>query len=162
MHAIDYADKLRDSPTERELTKQLRSLPEEERYAFIVEMLDVQLSVALELANKCLRRRDLLIRLLETGIARVKDLSTIKYWLDELIPRLGVRRVIQILREQLDEHPFGVGSSFYFVLSHVNRSDQESMDAFHSLYELAKAKDVPHLPDLRSFFDACDSSLPTE
>jgi len=152
MHAIDYAEKLRDTATERELAKKLRSLPEEERFAFILEMLEVNLLVALELASACLRRQDLLTRLLEHGLAQVKDLSTIKYWLEHLIPRLGVRRVLGVLREQLDAHPFGVGSALYHMLGYVKKDDTNTVDAFRELYDEASRKGV-RLPDLRGFFN---------
>jgi hypothetical protein len=154
MQATDYADKLRDTVTERELAKQLRTLPEEQRYAFILEMLDVHLIVALELANSCLRSRDLLTRLLEVGLTRVKDLSGINVWLERLVPRLGVRRVLEILRRQLDTHPFAVGSALYFMQGYVKKEDSPAIRAFQQLYETTKQKGV-RVPDLCAFFNNC-------
>jgi hypothetical protein len=152
MRASDFAGKLRDTVTERELAKKLRALPEEDRFTFILEMLDVNLLVALELANACLRRKDLLARLLEHGLAQVRDLSTIKYWLEHLMPRLGVRRVIGLLRAQLDAHPFGVGSALYHLLGYVNKDDTVAVDAFRELCHEASRKGL-RLPDLRGLFD---------
>ncbi|HTU93126.1 MAG TPA: hypothetical protein VMF69_23800 [Gemmataceae bacterium] len=161
MHATDYAYKLRDTLTERELAKQLRNLSEEERYAFILEMLDVHLLVALELANGCLRRRDLLTRLLEVGLSRVKDLSSITVWLERIVPRLGVRRVLEVLSSQLDLHPFAVGSALYFMQGYVKKENAVDVDAFHQLYEKAQQKGIRG-PDLSGFFKHCSGSSPSK
>ena len=159
MHAIEYADKLRDTATERQLAKDLRALPEEDRFGFILEMLEIDLLVALKLANACLRRRDLLTRLLEHGIARANDLSIIKHWLEHLVPRLGAKRVIAVLREQLDAHPFGVGSALYHMLPYIQKEDTAAGSAFRELYTAASQKGV-RLPELHGFFrDLGDSGV---
>lgn len=156
MHAIEYKDKLRNSVTERELAKELRKLPEEERFAFIVEMLEVKEPVAHELANACLRRHDLLTRFLEVGLARVKDLSRVRDWLEALMPRLGYRGLCRVLRENLQSYPFAVGSSLYFMLGFLDRKDPSAVAALIDLWEAAKNQEGAilsgHRPALEDAF----------
>jgi hypothetical protein len=151
MHAIDYADKLRNTNIERDLAKRLRASAEEERFAFISEMLDVHVIVALELANTCLRDRDLLKRFLEQGLARVKDLSSIDLWLKYLIPRIGIRGVIAVLRENLDDHPIPVASAVYFLPRYIKEEDASGATSFQDFYEATKEKGE-RVPELQKFF----------
>lgn len=159
MHATDFADKVPDTATERELAKQLRTLPDDERFAFVLEMVNVDLVVALRLANACLQQREQFQRLLEHGLARVKDLSAVDLWLNAVMPRLGVPRVLAVLREQLDAHPFAVGSALYFLQGYVKKEDTAAVAAFRELYEAASQKGG-RLPDLRGFFQSAGDSRP--
>ena len=152
MHAIDYADKLRDANAERQLAKTLRSKPEDERFSFIVEMLEVQFMVALELANSCLQKPTFLEKLLEQCIAISKDVSMPRIWLEKLLPRVGFRKVVAILNESLDAHPVAVAGSIYFLLRLVGNEDEVSQKAFDELFESAKAKSS-NAPALKSYLE---------
>jgi len=141
MKATDFAGRLRDTLTERQIAKELRELAEEERYAFILEMLNISIPVALSLANSCLRRRDLLESFLKSGISIIKDASSIDLWLRCLIPRLGVRRTIHILKEHARSHPVAVESASYFLPAHIRPDDVSGLESLKDLEEtLARRK----------------------
>ncbi len=159
MHAADYADKVPDTATERELARHLRMLPDDERFAFVLEMVDVDLLVALRLANASLQEREQLQRLLEHGLTRVKDLSMIDLWLRAVVPRLGIGRVLAILREHLESQAFAVGSALYFLRGYVKKEDSLAVSAFRELCDAASEKGL-RLPDLRGFFQTTGSSPP--
>lgn len=111
---VDYAGRVRDPAWERELVDWLRSQPEAARLRFIEEFLDIQVVVALQLANRCLTERPSFEALLERGL-RAADAGSIKYWLESLVPRMGIRRVFRLLGRDLDSNPEGVAKALYWI-----------------------------------------------
>jgi hypothetical protein len=113
-HPTDFAGRTRDPKWEAELARWLRTLSENERMTFILEMLDVQFIVALQLAHKCLTERESFVRLLELGVKTANAFS-IKFWLNCTVPRLGFRRSVRLLRRFLAPYPEGVGKALYYL-----------------------------------------------
>src|SRR5688500_15921165 len=60
--------------------------------------LDHDQVVGLELANRVLRHRNQFERLMQRGFGEA-DASTIRFWLDCCVPRVGARRAMNLLRE---------------------------------------------------------------
>jgi hypothetical protein len=152
MHAIEYAEKLRDTNTERDLAKNLRAMPEDERLAFILEMLDVHHMVALDLSNSCLHNRQLLETLVEKCIAKWQDVSAPGVWLEKLLPRLGFKRTVAILQESIDACPTAVAGAIYFLLRFAANEDEVSQRSFDNLFEMAMNKSSA-IPAMQSHYE---------
>lgn len=114
----DYRMRRRDSRWERELARKLKQLPEQERLEFLSEFLSVNQLVALKLAEKCLSDRQSFETLLERGL-READSSTIRYWLESLVPRIGFSRVVRQLRNYSQDPTYqaGVKKARYWLTS---------------------------------------------
>jgi len=129
-----------------ELKKQLRRLPEAERFSFIQECLAHGLiSWALALAKSCLRSGEYVARLLEHGL-RVADASSIKYWLECAVAKLGGRRVVRIVASQLESNPEGVAKAVYWLPGLLSRKELKTAAAFDELVRAAGEKGILRKP----------------
>jgi len=116
----DYIFKLRNTKVENELACLLRKEAESQRFLFIEELLShtelpVRL-VGLELIKRCLTDKNLIERLLNKGL-QAADISEIKYWLNAITPKLGFRRVLSVVTEQLEEHEERVEKALFWLPS---------------------------------------------
>ncbi|MGH9839003.1 MAG: DUF433 domain-containing protein [Blastocatellia bacterium] len=134
----DYVFRRRDSVWERELARQLRELPEAERFEFINEFLNHTL-LGLMFANKCLREPKYFKQLLYRGL-ETADASSIKEWLECVVPRLGFNRVIAILREEVERDPQAVDKAVYWMHGFVPDGDPEARQALRELVALVASK----------------------
>ncbi|CAN5915643.1 hypothetical protein BH23PLA1_BH23PLA1_29390 [soil metagenome] len=114
----DYKNLRRDSRWERDLARKLRQLPEKDRLEFLLEFLSVNQLVGLKLARNCLSDRKSFETLLERGL-READASTIRYWLDSVVPRMGFPRVVRRLRNYSQDQAYraGVKKARYWLTS---------------------------------------------
>jgi hypothetical protein len=112
--AIDFKDRKRDPEWERELLDWLRQQPEGRRVEFLLDLVNFQVFVALQLASKILESRESLVELLEYAV-RTSDASSIRYWLESLVPRLGFRRSVDVLSRLASTYPEGVRKAFYWM-----------------------------------------------
>src|SRR6185437_4248945 len=93
LHPENYLYIYSDPRGYRDLKRELRLLPEEQREAFIMEMVRRRPAVGLRLANACMRNRAFFLRLLREGVCTA-DISRISMWLRCITPRLGAGRVL--------------------------------------------------------------------
>ena len=121
----DYANRPRNPSWEAELLQWLREQPEKTRLAFLLDLMKYQVTVALKLAHNSLTNRESFVKMLEIAVAD-RDASTIKYWLECIVPRLGFRRTAAILRTLADANAEGVAKALYwlprFAVSDVDKS----------------------------------------
>src|SRR4051812_47643494 len=127
----DYASRVRDSKWERDLARELRKVPENERLEFVKELAVANPAVALILARKCLADKHSFESLLDQAINEANS-SGIRYWLEAIVPRLGIRRVVAHLRRQSFANPEGVAQAAYWLpmfskLPGFSRSDVEAL-----------------------------------
>lgn len=94
----DYVGRRRDSRSETDLVRRLRTLAPDAAFDFIWVYLDHDPVVGLELAKRALRRREDFERILRRGFQEA-DPSSIKFWLSECFDRVGPRRVLRMLQE---------------------------------------------------------------
>jgi hypothetical protein len=122
----DYIDRRRDPAWEKELVQKLRLLPEEQRFSFIQALFHGNNSViAMELIKKCIQDRVLLLAFLEQGLS-TSDASSIRWWLELLVPKLGFRRVISVLENKLENEPRTVEKALYWLPSVLPNNDQKA------------------------------------
>jgi hypothetical protein len=114
LSARDYAGRRRDSKWENELAKELRSCTEGERFSFLNDLLVAQPVVALDLARRCLAENASFEILLETALEGA-DASSMRYWLECVVPRLGFRRVVRLLDNFRGEFPESVEKAAYWL-----------------------------------------------
>jgi hypothetical protein len=116
LSARDYADRIRDSRWENALAKELRLYPEDERFEFLLELLPAHGAVALDLAQRCLTNVANFEALLTIAV-ETADPSGMVYWLRCVMPRLGFRRVVRLLKELRAQYPEGVERAVYHLSS---------------------------------------------
>lgn len=127
----DYAERVRDSRWERDLAQELRKLPERERLEFVSDFALANPAVALDLAKKCLTQKQSFELLLDQALDNSSS-SGIRYWLESIVPRMGVRRVISHLRRRANSNAEGVARAAYWLpmfskLPGFSRSDVEAL-----------------------------------
>lgn len=99
----------RDSARERMLCRELRCLPEVIAFEEIREFLlhDKSLpsyqrsKLGLILANRVLRRRRLFYHLLDLSL-QLADASTVLFWINAAVTRVGLRRLVNWMRTNAD------------------------------------------------------------
>ncbi|HUT08942.1 MAG TPA: hypothetical protein VMY42_00455 [Thermoguttaceae bacterium] len=112
--ATDYEGKARNPKWERELFNWLRKQTEETRFTFLMELVKYQVTVALQLAHKTLESRASFVGLLEFAVTNC-DASSIRYWLDSVVPRLGFRRTADNLLRLSESEMDGVLKAMYWL-----------------------------------------------
>jgi hypothetical protein len=134
----------RDKARENTLKRELRLLPESERFAFIQKCFDITGyrigGLGLILTNSCLQSKSYIIPLLEKGLIAA-DASTIKFWLEFTVTKLGERKTFAILFDLLETKPEVMGKALYWLPS-LLKTESEMLAELLRLKTLAEAKVV--------------------
>ena len=107
-------------------------LSEEEQFQQVCALLEKDVIEALKLANSTLRSKKYFQDLLGRGL-EVADASEIEVWLKYLVPRLGMRYVINVLEGKLIEQPQQVNKAMYWLPKFLNRTNEREMNLFKNL-----------------------------
>jgi hypothetical protein len=110
----DYRGRTRDPKWEADLVQWLRTQPEESRLSFVLELVNYQTAVALQAAHAVLEERSSFVKMLEVATS-TSDASTIRYWLECIVPRLGFRRSINCLTTLAEREGQGVSKALYWL-----------------------------------------------
>ncbi len=143
----DYRGKLRDTKLENELAKSLRTSDEGEAFAFLMELVDVHLVAALDIASRVLKERKHFSLVLERGL-RDSNASTIKHWINCVEPHLGTKRLIGQLQSKLDEYPDGVSRAVYFVKQKVKADDNRAKESLAVLVSELEKRGIMRGPNI--------------
>ena len=95
-------------------------------------LLEKDIIEALRVANSTLKSKKYFQDLLESGL-EVVDASVIEVWLKYLVPRLGMRYVINVFEGKLIEHPQQVKKAMYWLPKFLNRGNNKEMNLFRDL-----------------------------
>jgi len=139
LHPENYLYIYRDPRGYRDLKRELRLLPEEQREAFIMEMVRRRPAVGLRLANACMRNRAFFLRLLREGVCTA-DISRISMWLRCITPRLGAGRVLHEVRMRMDSQPDVADKVLYWMPMVLPRNSPRQQQNFIALKQLARSK----------------------
>ena len=110
----DYNGRSRNPKWERELLDWLRHQPEDVRFAFLMDLINHQEIVALQLSHKSLESRESFIKMLDFAISN-KDASSIKFWLEAVVSRVGFRRTVDNLLRLSEAKMDGVAKALYWL-----------------------------------------------
>lgn len=110
----DYANFRRDSVKENNLCKILRAENEEAVLQFVLRLTELDPRVGLAIARRVLRSPASAEAVLKLGI-HLADASSMKWWLDVCIPKLGADKVIHILREHLESNLDAIDHALYWI-----------------------------------------------
>jgi hypothetical protein len=122
----------------------LMNLSEEEQFQQVCTLLEKNIIEALKLANSTLRSKKYFQDLLARGL-EVADASEIEVWLKYLVPRLGMRYVINVLEGKLIEQPQQVNKAMYWLPKFLNRANDKEMNLFRDLENKIINLKVSHL-----------------
>jgi hypothetical protein len=120
------------------------NLSEEEQFQQVCTLLEKNIIEALKLANSTLRSKKYFQDLLARGL-EVADASEIEVWLKYLVPRLGMRYVINVLEGKLIEQPQQVNKAMYWLPKFLNRANDKEMNLFRDLENKIINLKVSHL-----------------
>ncbi len=122
----------------------LMSLSEEKQFQQVCVLLKKDVIEALQLANSTLRSKKYFQDLLARGL-EVADASEIEVWLKYLVPRLGMRYVINVLEGKLIEQPQQVNKAMYWLPKFLNRANDKEMNLFKNLENKILELTVSHV-----------------
>jgi len=110
----------------------LLSLSEEQQFERVCVLIEKDIVEALRVANSTLKSKKYFQDLLERGL-EVADASEIEVWLRYLVPRLGMRHVINVLEGKLIEQPQQVKKAMYWLPKFLNRANDKEVNLFRDL-----------------------------
>lgn len=137
MTEIDqYIDQLPDKRSENEVVKLLKGVGEEKAYNLIVEKIDesnnIQLKSILNIAKRCLSKKEYLLSILDIGLKK-KDVSEIGIWLEAVIPVVGAKAVVKYLLGYLETDPGAVILSWYKLSGIIHAKYKEAQPLLDQL-----------------------------
>jgi hypothetical protein len=110
----------------------LIDLSEQQQFEHVCSLLKKDTVEGLRVANSTLKSKKHFQDLLERGL-EVADASEIEIWLKYLVPRLGMRYVINVLEGKLLEQMQQVKKATYWLPKFLNRANEKELSLFKSL-----------------------------
>lgn len=129
----EFVDHPRDSATERDLVRHLRTLSEAARLASVEEVVRLRPVLGLSLAHRVLNRPASYERLLHMALESA-GAGTMQTWMECVVPRLGFRRTLRLLADRSTAEPRAVEFALYWLPSFSSLAgyDGASVDALRS------------------------------
>lgn len=124
----------------RQNSQDLMSLSEEERFNRVCVLLEKDTVEALRIANSTLTSKKYFRDLLERGLESA-NASEIEIWLKYLIPRLGIRYIINVLSERVAQQPQQVRKASYWLQKFLKKSNDKELSLFKKLEEKMLGKE---------------------
>lgn len=124
----------------------LRSLPDDESFAFIVRCLAFrgiyfQEQRALDLAMSCIRRPADALAIFRSGLVN-PDASTIKFWLAFAIAKLGGKKVLQEIDPLLESDPITADKALYWLPGLLPENQEAAWALLRAIHQEAKERGV--------------------
>lgn len=104
----------RDSKKESDLLRRLRALPQQERRALLLPLLELKKRSILELIHRAQLSRSDYLEVLKRGLNEVKN-EPIQFWMDATVPHIGWRKTFSVLRESMATNPRAGAMALYSV-----------------------------------------------
>jgi hypothetical protein len=105
---------------------------EVQQFERVCVLLEKDIVEALRVANSTLKSKKYFQDLLERGL-EVADASEIEVWLRYLVPRLGIRYVINVLESKLIEQPQQMKKAMYWLPKFLNKTNEKEAKMMKSL-----------------------------
>ncbi|BAY62603.1 hypothetical protein NIES22_26770 [Calothrix brevissima NIES-22] len=111
---LEYADEKLDSQQENELLKWVRQLDDEQKFTFVWRVLNANAWQGCKLVKRSQLKPIFLEVILEKGLV-YGDASSVEWWIKAVLPGLGHRRVLEIIKSHIDIAPLCVYKSLYWL-----------------------------------------------
>ena len=105
---------------------------EEQQFNKVCALLEKDTIEALRVANSTLRSKKYFQDLLERGLESA-NASEIETWLKYLVPRLGLRYVINVLEKKIVQQPQQVKKAVYWLQKFLNSSNEKELSLLKNL-----------------------------
>jgi len=105
---------------------------EAQQFERVCVLLEKDIVEALRVANSTLKSKKYFQDLLERGLEGA-DASEIEIWLKCIVPRLGMRYVINVLESKLIRQPQQVKKAMYWLPKFLNRANDKEVNLFKNL-----------------------------
>ena len=105
---------------------------EAQQFESVCVLLEKDIVEAQRVSNSTLKSKKYFQDLLERGL-EVADASEIEVWLRYLVPRLGMRYVINVLEGKLIEQPQQVKKAMYWLPKFLNWTNEKEINLFRNL-----------------------------
>lgn len=109
-----YVAGRRDSKQESNLLGRIRALPQHERRALLLPLLELKAFGVLALIHRAQLSRDDYLEIFKQGLTK-GDASSIALWMDATVAHIGWRKALSVLREALTTNPRGGAFALYHV-----------------------------------------------
>lgn len=106
----------RDSKKESELLRRLRALPQQQRRALLLPLLELKRGAVLVFIHRAQLSRSDYLEVLKRGLSEIES-ESIVYWMDATVPHIGWHRTLSVLRETMATNPRGGAMALYQVPS---------------------------------------------
>jgi hypothetical protein len=121
----DYANTPRDSVRENLLCNNLRILPDEQISEFVIRLLELDPYWGFPIMRRVLHRKKSAEEVFKLGI-HLADASSMRFWLEACIPKLGWRKIIGILRGHLNTDDGSAVEYALYWLPRIRKPTTES------------------------------------
>ncbi len=143
----DHAEISSDIRPNRDLASELRRLPEKDCLPIIQEIVRHDTLLGLRLANVCLQKKSYFEAIYRQGL-EIADASGIRFWLECVVPKLGLSRIVEILREELDTNPEAVDKALYWLPQFLETNDPHESHALQDLRDMAQRRGIIRQPQI--------------
>ena len=109
---------------ENEIVKEIRGLPQNVAFDLLKEMIDRKSSIALAVANRISMNKTSVKEILLYGLLR-SDASTITFFLKYGINKIGVKGVIEVVKEASNEKKSIKDYALYWLPIVVSKEDKD-------------------------------------
>jgi hypothetical protein len=135
---IKYANEPWYTETDKELFKWLRQLDEVSKFTFVWRVINVDAYKGCELVKRSHLEPILLEVILEKGLV-YGDASSVEWYIKAVLPGLGYKRVLEIIRNQIDIAPLCVYKTLYWLpLLYINQSKKLNDEVQSLVMEFVK------------------------
>jgi len=107
-------EKCRDSKKESGLLRRLRALPQQQRRALLLPLLELKRGAVLVLIHRAQLSRSDYLEVLRRGLTEAKG-ESIRYWMDATVPHIGWRKTFSLLRDSMNTNPRVGAMALYWV-----------------------------------------------
>jgi len=104
----------RDSKKESDLLRRLRAVPQQERPALLLPLLELKRRSILVLIHRAQLSPSDYLEVLKRGLNEVKN-EPIQFWMDATVPHIGWRKTFSVLRESMATNPRAGAMALYQV-----------------------------------------------
>lgn len=120
-----YVAGRRDSKQESNVLRRIRALPQHERRALLLPLLELKAGGILALIHRAQLSRYDYLEIFKQGLIK-GNASSIAWWMGATVPHIGWRKALSVLREALTTNPRGGAFALYHVPGVCRRKGQLS------------------------------------